>query len=576
MVMKIKSKLTLGLAFLFTVILLLGACGIYYMHKLSNDASMILIDNYESLEFCKNMLKDLDELNTDPSAISRFETNLIDQEKNITEPGETEATKQLINHFHQLKETGDSPEIKQLIRKDLLNIQEINMHAIERKNMAAENTASKAILYLSIIGTICFLATFSFILNFPGYIANPIRDLTLSIKEIADKKYHSRLHFKSNDEFGEVARAFNSMAQKLEEYDNSNIAKLLFEKKRIDAIINNMSDPVIGLDEKKQILFVNIAGLNIIGLHEKDLIGKYAPDVAATNDLMRTLIKEIMSGEEQPEPTTLKIFADNKESFFTKDIYNVTIIPTGETHLKTIGHVIRLKNVTAFKELDLAKTNFLATISHELKTPLSSIKMGTQLLNDNRIGELNAEQKQIVQSINEQANRLSNITGELLDMAQIETGNIHLEKKKVNAGSIIRYAIEATEILAEQKNIKIETRIQENLPEFLADEDKTDWVLINLITNAIRYSDENSHILISAEMGRDAVKFSVRDFGKGIRAEDQNKIFNKYFKAAGHHNNEGTGLGLAISKEFITAQGGTIYFESEPMKGSTFSFELNI
>lgn len=572
--MKIKSKLSLGLAFLFTVILLLGACGIYYMHKLSNDASMILVDNYESLEYCKNMLRALDEFEVDPTALTTFESNLKGQQFNITEGGETEATARLENHFLQLNQNGNTDEIKQLIRNDLLDIQEINMAAIERKNEAAENTAAKAILYLSIIGAICFLVTFSFIVNFPGYIANPIRDLTSSIKEIADKKYHSRLHFKSNDEFGEVAEAFNRMAQKLEEYDNSNMAELLFEKKRIDAIINNMKDPVIGLDEKKKILFVNIAGLNVIGLNEKELVGKYAPDVAATNDLMRTLIKEIMSGEEQPEPVTLKIFADNKESFFTKDIYNVTLVPTGEINLKTIGHVIRLKNVTAFKELDLAKTNFLATISHELKTPLSSIKMGTQLLNDNRVGELNAEQKQIIQSINEQANRLTNITGELLDMAQIETGNIHLEKNKVNAAAIIQYAIDATEILAEQKKIKIETSVQENLPEFSADEDKTDWVLINLITNAIRYSDEDNRVIISAESAGAVVKFSVKDFGKGIRPEDQSKIFDKYFKANGAHNNEGTGLGLAISKEFITAQGGIIYFESEPMKGSTFSFEL--
>ena len=572
--MKIKSKLSLGLAFLFTVILLLGACGIYYMHKLSNDASMILVDNYESLEYCKNMLRALDEFEVDPTALTTFESNLKGQQFNITEGGETEATARLENHFLQLNQNGNTDEIKQLIRNDLLDIQEINMAAIERKNEAAENTAAKAILYLSIIGAICFLVTFSFIVNFPGYIANPIRDLTSSIKEIADKKYHSRLHFKSNDEFGEVAEAFNRMAQKLEEYDNSNMAELLFEKKRIDAIINNMKDPVIGLDEKKKILFVNIAGLNVIGLNEKELVGKYAPDVAATNDLMRTLIKEIMSGEEQPEPVTLKIFADNKESFFTKDIYNVTLVPTGEINLKTIGHVIRLKNVTAFKELDLAKTNFLATISHELKTPLSSIKMGTQLLNDNRVGELNAEQKQIIQSINEQANRLTNITGELLDMAQIETGNIHLEKNKVNAAAIIQYAIDATEILAEQKKINIETSVQENLPEFSADEDKTDWVLINLITNAIRYSDEDNRVIISAESAGAVVKFSVKDFGKGIRPEDQSKIFDKYFKANGAHNNEGTGLGLAISKEFITAQGGIIYFESEPMKGSTFSFEL--
>jgi signal transduction histidine kinase len=283
-----------------------------------------------------------------------------------------------------------------------------------------------------------------------------------------------------------------------------------------------------------------------------------------------------MKPETNAEPATLKIFANDKESFFTKEIHPVTIMPTGETEVKTIGHVIRLKNVTSFKELDLAKTNFLATISHELKTPLASIKMATQLLNDERIGTLNTEQNQIIRSISEQVNRLSNITGELLDMAQIETGNIQLNKKRVNANSIISYAVASTQLLADQKKIKLLVEIQDRIPDFVADEDKTDWVLINLITNAIHYSKENSAITVSAETAGDAVKFSVRDDGKGIREEDKEKIFSRYFKSPGSEVTEGTGLGLAISKEFIIAQGGDIYFTSEEGKGSTFSFELKL
>ncbi|MBC8046894.1 MAG: HAMP domain-containing protein [Fimbriimonadaceae bacterium] len=574
--MKIKSKLSLGLAFLFAVIILLGGFSIYYLNKLSNDASVILVDNYESLEYCKNMLKVLDETSKDASALNNFEHNLTLQQQNITEIGEKEATSELTKHFTMFKQNG-SEELRVLIRSDLLDIQEINMLAIERKSIAAESTASKAILYLSIIGAICFLVVFTFIINFPGYIANPIRHLTESIKEIANKKYDRRLHFNSKDEFGDLAHAFNRMAEKLEEYDSSNVAKLLTEKKRIDAIINNMSDPVIGLDENKKIIFANKEAIKVIGIDEKNMLNRYAPDVAATNDLMRNLIKGIMQQPDSNDTSILKIYAGNKESFFSKDIFKVTSPPDKENKTQLIGHVISLKNITPFKETELAKTNFLATVSHELKTPLSAIKMATQLMNDDRIGKLNAEQKQIIQSITDQAQRLSNITGELLDITQIESGNIKLNKQKTVPASIIDYAVNSTKPAADQKHITIETKIAHALPDIVVDSDKTAWVLINLISNAAKFSKENSKVIVSAEKIDNKIRFAVQDFGKGININDKKRIFERFFRVNNSSDTtEGSGLGLAISKEFILAQGGNIFVESEEGKGSVFSFEFPI
>ncbi len=280
------------------------------------------------------------------------------------------------------------------------------------------------------------LITFSFVVNFPSVIATPIDTLSRGITDIANKNYRSRIHLTQKDEFGDLANSFNIMAAKLEEYESSNLASILFEKKRIETIINNMHDPVIGIDEHKKVLFVNNEAVKILGVPEKNLIGKAVQDIAVTNDLMRSLIRELMEtdgNDKKDIKKPLKIYADGKESFFEKDILQIFSTPTGEKEKYQIGYVILLKNITPFKELDFAKTNFIATVSHELKTPISAIKMSLQLLEDERIGTANGEQKQLIQNIADEADRLLKITGELLNMTQVETGKIQLNLQPSNA-----------------------------------------------------------------------------------------------------------------------------------------------
>src|SRR6185369_6677931 len=167
-------------------------------------------------------------------------------------------------------------------RHSIHKINDLNLKAIIRKNAIADETAHQATIYLIIIVTICFLTSFSFILNFPGYIANPIAQLTASIKAIANRNYEERLQFNRSDEFEELAQAFNSMAEKMDEYEHSNLANLLFEKKRIETIINRMNDPVIGLDDKRHIIFANKEAIELLNKKEEELVGHYAPDVAVT------------------------------------------------------------------------------------------------------------------------------------------------------------------------------------------------------------------------------------------------------------------------------------------------------
>lgn len=567
--MKIKNKLRLNVGLLFLLILILGSVGIGYIHALKRDTDKILVANYQTLEYSINMLSALDD--TTKESITVFEENLFKQEANITEPGEKEATINTRRLYTQIKASNDTL-LKNSLRNEIRDIMKMNMKALKSKSLHAQHTAKTATLWIALAASLCILIAFSLMINLPSNIANPISELTKSIRQIADRNYSQRVHFNDNSEFGDLARSFNTMAEKLEEYNDSNLARLLLEKKRIETLISNMRDPVIGIDEQNNITFINKEALKITGLQIDDVRNKTLQRLSTENDLIRKLTNE----RNQPKGSaneTLKIFNDGKECHYEKTIVPISIMPTGETKEKNAGIVILLRNVTAYKELDAAKTNFLSTISHEFKTPISAIKMGVQLLYNERTGTLNKEQHSLVEGIKDDAERLLRITGELLKMTQVESGNIQLSMLSGSPIEIVNYAVNATKIQADQKKLKLTLDHPMNLPNVIADREKTAWVLTNLISNAIRYSTEGSEISISVKPVADKINFEVRDFGKGIAPDYLTKIFDRYFRVPGT-STEGTGLGLSISKDFIEAQGGTIGVESTPGEGSRFYFQL--
>lgn len=572
--MKIKTKLTLGVGLLFLMIILLSAVGALYINALKKDTENILVANYNSLKYSNKMLLALEE-NSDKS-LQEFRESLKKQENNISEIGEKEATQAVRVYFNQFSNNQSDFTGHQSIRKEIFKIMDLNMQAIQRKSEFAKQTAEVATLRIALSGVICFLVAFTLLINLPSNIANPIKELTESIKQIATKNYSQRVHFESNNEFGELAISFNTMAEKLEEYNDSNLATLMIEKKRIEALINNMHDPVIGLDENMKILFVNDEATKIVGLPVTEMVGEFTQNLALRNDLLRSLMQDIQvtqSINTKEKTETVKIFADGRESYFEKETHTISITPTGEQIKKTIGFVVILRNVTTYKELDFAKTNFIATVSHEFKTPIASIKMSLQLLENDRIGLLNEEQKNLIESIKDDANRLLNTTSELLNITQVETGNIQLAIVATDPKLMLTYAVNANKTQAEQKQIQLKIDCPTFLPQVLADSEKTTWVLINLISNAIRYSHDNSTINLSIVTDKQHVKFIVKDSGQGIAPQYKDKVFDRYFRVPGTKK-EGTGLGLAISKEFIEAQGGQILVESDFGAGSEFTVTL--
>lgn len=582
--MKIKSKLRLGFGFLFVMVLLFGGFSGFYLKQISEHSKVILKDNYESLRFTREMRTVLDnqELPLSKDAISSFNEQLKKQEANITEAGEAEITRNIRKDFEALNADNLSNEqlvrYQRSLRHHLRNVEQLNMEAIVRKSDQAQASVKKANIYMSLIGSFIIIVLFSFSVNFPGFIANPLLELTEGIKEISRKNYRARMNFRANDEFAPLAEAFNQMAARLNDWENSNLSKVMSEKLRIETIIEQMQDGIIGLNEKGNLIFINPVAEQLFNLNEEKVVGVNVAELSKKNDLLKTLT------ENKQIDKPIKIYANGKESYFQLEVREITIPVYPDFEEQTLirsgrsaGEVYILRNITKFRELDEAKTNFIATISHELKTPISAIKMSIKLIEDERVGKLNKEQLDLLDHIKDDSERLLKITSELLDLAQVETGNIQLNFIATDPEEIVSYAINAVKFQAEQKQVSIESQISSNLPKVHVDVEKTTWVLINLLSNALRYSPEKGKVLIQVKNTDEQVEFSVQDFGKGIEEQYQTKLFDRYFKVpTDGKNKSGTGLGLAISKDFIEAQKGDIFVESELGAGSRFVFRLPV
>ena len=298
--------------------------------------------------------------------------------------------------------------------------------ATEPTSPVADYGLTRALTLLLLFGALSISIGVWMLVKLPSSVNRPFQKLTQAINEIANHNYEVELNLVGSQTMEQLSANFNRMARRLRDYHNSSISQLRVSKQYIETIIDSIDEPIVCLDHELTLYFINNEALGILNLQHEEVVGKSAQEIAMRNDLLRRLL--IGLDEHQNDSNTdgkksepLKIYADNKESYF-----HVKYLPIRMTgingSIKENGIVIMLKNITEFHKLDVAKTTFISTISHELKTPISAILMSQQLLADNRMGELNEEQKELSDSIRENGERLLGITGELLNMTQVESG----------------------------------------------------------------------------------------------------------------------------------------------------------
>lgn len=451
--------------------------------------------------------------------------------------------------------------------------------ATEPTSPVADYGLTRALTLLLLFGGLSIAVGVWMLIKLPGYITRPFQELTKGINEIANHNYDTQLHLHGGEAMEQLSHNFNRMACHLRDYHNSSLSKLKVSKKYIETIIDSIDEPIVCLDHELTLYFINNEALSILHLRREDIVGKSARETAMRNDLLRRLLigldeHHAESGADGKKSEPLKIYADNKESYFQVKYLPVRMLDH-EGSIKESGTVIMLKNITEFHKLDVAKTTFISTISHELKTPISAILMSQQLLADNRVGGLNQEQKELSDSIRENGERLLSITGELLNMTQVESGVLQLKPHITRPIELIDYAIKANQVQADKFHINIEVDYpKEKISKLYVDSEKIAWVLTNLLSNAIRYSSENDRVIIGAlQQDEHHVMLYVQDFGRGIAPRYHDSIFERYFRVPGTKI-QGSGLGLSISRDFVEAHNGTLTIESELGKGSKFVVSL--
>ena len=451
--------------------------------------------------------------------------------------------------------------------------------ATEPNSPAAGPGLHRALIWVCITGGSCILIGLGILYKLPRSINRPIKELTSGILDIANHKYDVSLNLSGSQELISMSRNFNRMAKRLQDYHNSSISALMTSKHYMETIINSITEPIIGLDNDMNIVFINDIALKVLNIERGAIDGKSAQEIAMRNDLLRRLLCDLSDRKENASPkgkkSPLKIYAENKESYFQVNYMKITMKGHDGETMENRGYVIMLKNITEFHELDTAKTTLISTISHELKTPISAILMSLQLLEDKRVGVMNEEQAELSQSIKENSERLLSITGELLNMTQVESGRLQLKPKMTKPIELIDYAIKATRIQAERFGIQIEVDYpEEKISKLYVDSEKIAWVLTNLVNNAIRYSSENGRVIIGVSQDEEnMMRIFVKDFGRGIDPRYQESIFEPYFRVPGTKV-QGSGLGLSISRDFVEAHGGSLTIESELGKGSMFIITL--
>ncbi|MAN04112.1 MAG: hypothetical protein CMI36_10720 [Owenweeksia sp.] len=603
--MKVKTKITLGLVFLFSVIVVLGIITIHYLNLLTNQNQNLLRENYQSLEYTHELLNSLNDIRNSfepddnsrvtlnkvdfklQSSIARFEESLEKQRGVSKEEGEIQLVNEVQNEFEALKEYLEVTRTKDYyfekllpVLEDLsLNIDQIyrlNEQTINHRTQMAEATADRVIYTVAGIIVFCILIAFSFMVRFPSYVAEPVDKFSTAIDKMSQGDYSARVDIDTRDEFGKLGLAFNDMASRMDEFERLNLSKLMTEKKRMETMIQKISEGIIGLDAEFNVLFINPFAKKLLGISRQKIKGLSAKDLSLQNPIFQNTIQDLLessitSDRRYTRNKLIKGNLDNKTAYFIRKVI-ITYADSDDDH-ELNGYIIMLKNITEYKEMDQAKTNFIATVSHELKTPISAIKMSLRLLKDQRLGRLEEEQEEMVESIEWETNRLLNITQELLNATEMEGGEIKLNLEPTRPEDIVEEAIDSVITLAEDRNVIIEKEVDSNLPNILVDEDKVTWVLVNFLTNSIKYSPVGSRVDIKVTYDQEFIEFSVKDQGTGIPEEHQKRIFDRYYRIPGS-GGKGTGLGLSISKELINKMGGKIGLESNPGKGARFYFRL--
>jgi len=401
----------------------------------------------------------------------------------------------------------------------------------------------------------------------------PLSALSDATHKIGEGNFDARAHVRGNDELAALARDFNTMAGHLAEYRKSSLGELLQAHLSMQAAIDSLPDPVVIFSVEGHLQNVNHAAETLLGLKadsgSKDPLKNVDASVRSVLERIRS---HVLSGKGVYVP---RGFED--AALLPTLLGDRYFLPRGapvyETRGVVVGATVILQDVTRLRRFEELKNDLVATVAHEFRTPLTSLRMAIHLCTEQVPGPLNDKQADLLHAAREDCDRLQGMVDDLLDLSRIESGRVELYPLPREVSTLVTTAFDANRAEADAKGVNLQT--QGPLPEtsVLADHERIGHVFSNLIGNAVRHTSKGGNVTLGAEVFDGAVRFTVADTGTGIPKEYQERIFEKFFRVP-ESGPRGTGLGLYIAKEIVRSHGGEIGVESEAGKGSVFWFTL--
>ncbi len=609
MTLSLRSRIFLTLAPLLVLLAILGSAGAWLLYHLGGRIDVILRENYESVIAMERLNEALERIDSSfqfalageedkargqyaPSWGSYREA-LVKEEHNITLPGERELVERLADLTRQYRAQGeafyklppkDAGRHDAYFNKDrglyrtFLEIKDVSgqILLLNQKNMEeaardARHTAADSLLYFGLgLGAAVVLAVLLAWYN-SRVLLHPISAVTRSAQAIGAGNLDQVVPVLARDELGQLADAFNVMARQLRAYRQSSYDRLLRAQRTSQATIDSFPDPVLVIDPQGAVEMANPAAQRLLGVRprkEGDIVLTWGAPEALRAPLEKALLQQ---QPYQPEGLgqVVVLALGGQEHFFLP-----RVLPIADPYGNTLGAAVLLLDVTRFRLLDQVKSDLVATVSHELKTPLTGIRLVVHLLLEEAVGPLTPKQTELLLDARDNAERLLTMIDNLLDLARIEEGRVRLQRVSESPASLLRSAAEAIRPRAEDKEVAVAVEAPDGLPPVAIDVERMGHALGNLLDNALAHTERGGRITLGAAAEDGAVVLSVTDTGVGIPPEHLPHLFERFSRVPGQSGGGGTGLGLAIVRQIVTAHGGSITCESRPGEGTTFRITL--
>ncbi len=392
-------------------------------------------------------------------------------------------------------------------------------------------------------------------------ITSPIISVMNKAQKIAEGEFDEQLAVKSEDEIGNLTKTFNYMAKELK----NTLSEISSEKNKVVTILNYMADGVMAYDLKGNAIHVNPAARKLLG---DDLSESSFQELAKTVGL-EVKLENFIYLEELPVKEYDTIY---------KDIYlTIYFAVFTDTNKKPEGIIVVMHDVTEEQKLDRMRREFVANVSHELRTPLTSIKSYAETLLDDALEDRETSER-FLNVINNEADRMTRLVQDLLQLSRLDNQQMNWNMNDVSLKSIVKEIVERMQLEASRKSQKLESYVIGEIPLIKGDKGRLEQVVINLISNALKYTPENGEITVYVGRIYNDIYIKVTDTGIGIPAESLPRVFERFYRVdkARSRDMGGTGLGLSIAKEIIQAHGGTINITSEEKKGTEVIVRLPV